>query len=215
MVRYIVFLAAAVAAYAQGSPPKPSVDDYPVQAKSGATRIGADFMVHSFSTGEEMFIAEKYLVVEVAFYPPKGGSVAVAASDFTLSVNGKKPLAAQNPAMVASSLKHRDWQFPHGPLGNLGIGGGNVGGGQPRTQGPFPGGPEPNRLPTPPRAPDGDSNTPTRETPKAEEVLVKTALPEGKFTEPVSGFIFFPWTGKVSAIKSLELLYDGVAIKLR
>jgi hypothetical protein len=215
MVRYIVLLAAAVAAHAQGSTPKPSADDYPVQAKLDATRVGADFMVHSFSAGEDMFIAEKFLVVEVAFYPPKGGSVAVATSNFTLTVNGKKALTAQNPAMVASSLKHRDWQFPHGPMGNLGAGGVNVGGGQPRTQPPFPGAPDPNRLPNPPRAPDGDSNTPQRETPKAEEVLLKTALPEGKHTQPVSGFIFFPWTGKVSAIKSLELMYDGVAIKLR
>ncbi len=215
MVRYLVFLAAAVAAYAQGSPPKPSADDYPVQAKSGTTRIGADFMVHSFSAGEDMFIAEKFLVVEVAFYPPKDGKVAVATSDFTLTVNGKKPLAAQNPAMVASALKHRDWQFPRGPLGNLGVGGVNVGGGQPRTQPPYPGAPDPNRLPNPPRAPDGDSNTPQRETPNAEEVLFKTALPEGTHSKPVSGFIFFPWTGKVSSIKSLELMYDGVAIKLR
>ena len=214
MVRYIVLLAAAIAAYAQGSTPKASPADYPVQAKIGATPIGADFMVHSFSAGEERFIAEKYLVVEVAFFPPKGEKVAVATTDFTLTVNGKKTLAAQNPAMVAASLKHRDGS-PLGRLGNLGIGGINVGG-QPRTQSPYPGGPDQNRLPNPPRAPDGDSNTPTRETPKAEDVLLKTALPEGTHSKPVSGFIFFPWTGgKISSIKSLDLNYNGVVIKLR
>jgi hypothetical protein len=215
MVRVIVFLAAAIAVQAQGTPPKPSVDEYPLQAKAGSVRIGADYMVHTFGTREQSFLAEKYLIVEVAFYPPKGDSVAVATSSFTLRVNDKKALTAQNPAMVASSLKHRDWLSQRGADAAAGLGGINVGMGGSRTQSPFPGGPEPNRLPAPPRAPDGDANVPARDTLKAEDVLTQTALPEGKFSGPVSGFIYFAWQGKASAIKSLDLIYDGVVIKLR
>src|SRR3954449_10785368 len=104
MVRYLVYLAAAAAAFAQGTTPKPSSEDYPVHAKSGANELAAEYMVHSFSAGEQMFIAENYLVVEVAFYPPKGGSVGVETGRFGLHDNGKTPLAPESPAMVAASL---------------------------------------------------------------------------------------------------------------
>ena len=162
-----------------------------------------------------MFIAENYLVVEVALYPPKGDSVHVETTKFSLRVNGKKLLPPENPTAVASSFKHRDWQLPRGPQGGIGIGGIGVGTGGPRTQPPFPGAPDSGRLPAPPRAPDGDSNTPQKETVKPEELLMKTALPEGSYKGPVSGFIFFAWRGKASTIKSIDLLYDDVTIRLR
>jgi hypothetical protein len=215
MVRYGILLLIAASAWAQGTVPKKSADEYPVQAKSGLNEIGAEYMVHSFSSGEQMFIAENFLVVEVAFFPPKGESVQVETSKFALRVNGKKALPVQNPAMVAAALRHRDMQSQRGPLGGIGLGGVNVGMGGPRTQSPFPGGPDPNRLPTPPRAPDGDSNTPTKDTVKADELLLKTALPEGAHKGPVSGFVYFAWQGKASTIKSIDLMYDDVVMKLR
>jgi hypothetical protein len=215
MRRYVIFLVAAIAAQAQGTAPKASANDYPVQAKSGLNDIGAEYMVHSFSMGEQMYVAENYLVVEVAFFPPKGKSVGVEASKLSLSVNGKKALPAQNPAMVAAALKHRELQSRRGPLGAIGLGGINVGMGAPRTQSPFPGGTDQGRLPNPPRAPDGDSNTPRKETENAEDILLKTALPEGTHKGPVSGFVYFAWQGKASTIKSIDLTYEGVVMKLR
>ncbi len=216
MLRYLVFLAAAIAAHAQGTTPKSAAQEYPVHAASGLNQIGADYMVHSFSSGQRMYLAENFLVVEVALFPPKGEIVQVDAGQFALRVNGKKlALMAQNPAMVAANLKHRDWQTPRGPQADLGLGGINVGLGRPRTQAPFPGGPEQNRLPTPPRAPDGDVNTPPRQTLPPEEVLIQTALPEGSYKGPVAGFVYFAWQGKASTIKSLDLIYAGVPLKLR
>jgi hypothetical protein len=176
--------------------------------------MGAEYMVHSFSEGEQMFLAEGYLVAEVAFFPPKGKSVEVEGGKFALRVNGKK-LAPQNPAMVAAAMKHRELRRQRGPLGGIGLGNIGIGSGGPRTQSPFPGGPEQGRLPTPPRAPDGDSNTPHKIEPDAEEILLKTALPEGSHQGPVSGFVYFPWTGKASGIKSLDLIYDDVTMKLK
>jgi hypothetical protein len=215
MVRFLFVLAAAVVAangaHAQGTTPKPSAEEYPEHATAGLYKIGADYMVHSFSSGEQMFIAENYLVVEVALFPPKGDSVHVETTKFSLRVNGKKPLPPENPTAVAASLKHKGWQLPRG----IGLGGIGVGMGGPRTQSPFPGGPETNRLPAPPRAPDGDSNTPQKETVKAEDLLLQTALPEGSYKGPVSGFVYFPWRGKASSIKSIDLLYDDVTIRLR
>ena len=81
-MRYLVFLAAVLAAHAQ-SAPKPSIysegtqtktsaGEYPVHATSGSLAIGAEYMVHSFGSGEQMYLAENYLVVEVALFPPKG-----------------------------------------------------------------------------------------------------------------------------------------------
>jgi hypothetical protein len=215
MARYLVLLAVAIAAHAQGTTPKASATEYPVHVKSGLNEIGAEYMVHSFSAGEQMYVAEKYLVVEVALFPPKGKSVKVEASKFSLRVNGKKPLAVQNPAMVAASLKHQGWLSRHGLDGGIGLPGIGGGMGGPRTQSPFPGGPDPNRLPEPPRAPGGDSNTPHKDELNPEELLMKTALPEGNFDGPVSGFLYFPWTGKASAIKSIDLMYDDLKITLR
>jgi hypothetical protein len=220
MARYVIFFAAAIAAYAQGTTPKPTAEEYPVHAAAGRDQLGAEYMVHSFSSGEQMFIAENYLVVEVALIPPKGDQVHVETTRFSLRVNGKKPLQPENPAAVVASLKHRDWQLPRGPQGGIGIPG--IGVGFPRQQGgPFPGGNDPNnpngngRLPAPPRAPDGDSNTPKKEPVNAEDILMKTALPEGTYKGAVSGFIYFPWRGKASSIKSIDLLYDDVTLKLR
>src|SRR5512141_98224 len=99
MVRYLVFLAGALAAYAQGSPgmtipaegttPKASAAEYPVHARSGNLAIGAEYLVHSFGSGEQMYLAENYLVVEVALFPAKGESVTAGAGKFALRVNGK------------------------------------------------------------------------------------------------------------------------------
>jgi hypothetical protein len=215
MARYFMILIAAIAAYAQGSTPKASAQDYPVHVKSGPNEIGAEYMVHSYSAGEQMFIAENYLVVEVAFFPPKGETVGVETSKFTLAVNGKKPIPVQNPSQVLAAIKHRENSRTRRVLSGLQLPGIGMGTGAPRTQPPFPGAPDPNRTPEPPRAPTGDSNTPTKETPDSEEILMNTALPEGPHKGPVSGFIYFPWSGKASTIKSLELDYEGVKISLR
>ena len=126
-MRYLAFLAAVLAAHAQGSPglgihaegtpPKASAAEYPVQAESGSLAIGAEYMVHSFGSGEQMYLAENYLVVEVALFPPKGGSFTADAGKFALRVNGKRTLLyAQNPPMVASNLNRRDYNAPRGAL---------------------------------------------------------------------------------------------------
>jgi hypothetical protein len=217
MMRTLILLAAAIAAYAQGSNPKKTAEEYPVHGPSGVNEIGAEYMVHSFGSGDQMFVVENFLVVEVALYPPKGEPVMVDTARFGLRVNGKRTvLQPQNPAMVATTLHHRDWQSPRGVQADAGMGGIGVGLGYPRTQAPFPGGPDPNRVPpNQPRAPTGDSNTPVKETVKPEEVLAKTALPDGPHKGAVAGFLYFSWQGKVSSIKSIDLIYNDEVLKLR
>lgn len=46
-------------------------------------------------------------------------------------------------------------------------------------------------------------------------MIVKTAFPEGEFRGAVSGYVYFPFTGKASKIKSVELLYGDARLKLK
>jgi hypothetical protein len=208
-------MAAAALAAAQGTTPKPSAADYPVHGEAGSTPIGAEFMVHSFGSGEQMYIAQDFLVVEVALYRPKDVMQPLDPSEFALRINGKKAvLNPQSPSLVAGSLNHPEWR--QRPTMEAGGGAGPVGIGYPQTRPPFPGAPQ-QRLPAPPRAPDagppGGIERQKAATP--EETLVQTALPTEPHRGAVSGFLYFPYTGKISSIKSLELTWQGASLKLR
>ena len=227
-MRVLVFFVAALAAHAQsppnfsihaeGTPPKPSAGEYPAHATSGNLAIGAEYMVHSFGSGEQMYLAENYLVVEVALFPPKGEGITAGAAGFTLRVNGKALLYAQNPQMVAANLNRRDYNSPRGPTADLGMGGVNIGLGYPQGRSPVPGAPDDRRrLPNPPRAPDAGApgGGEPKEQVRPEEVLLRTALPEDAHRGPVSGFLYFLYTGKASGLKSIDLLFQDAAIKLK
>ena len=43
----------------------------------------------------------------------------------------------------------------------------------------------------------------------------ETALPTGPHTGKVAGFVYFPFTGKSSSIKSLDLIYGSTVLKLK
>jgi hypothetical protein len=228
-MRHLVFLAAALSAhsqyaptnsiYSEGTKPKASAMEYPVHVTSGSLSIGADYMVHSFGSGEQMYLAENYLVVEVALFPPKGEGITAEAAKFTLRVNGKKTLLyAQSPQMVASNLNHRDWNQPRGATADLGVGGVGVGLGYPQSRNPVPGAPdERRRLPNPPRAPDAGvpGAGELKEVVRPEDLLIRTALPEDAHRGPVSGFLYFPYAGKASGLKSVELLFQDAVMRLK
>ena len=217
-MRYLAILAFALAAHAQGTEPKASAAEYPVHAESGNLAIGAEYMVHSFGSGEQMYLAERYLVVEVALFPPKGQSVTADAARFALRVNRKKTLLyAQSPALVASHLNQREWETTRGVEADLGVGGANIGLGHPQERDPVTGMPTGRRLPNPPRAPDagvpGGGEARQRERP--EELLIRTALPEDPRRGAVSGFLYFPYQGKASGLKSIDLLFQNAVMKLK
>ena len=217
-MRYLVILAFALLAQAQGTQPKASAAEYPVQAVAGNLAIGAEYTVHSFGSGEQMYLAENYLVVEVALFPPKGESVTADAAGFALRVNGKKTLLyAQSPALVASHLNQREWETTRGGTADLGVGGVNIGLGHPQGRDPVTGAPEGRRLPDPPRAPDagvpGGGEARQRERP--EELLIRTALPGDPHRPAVSGFLYFPYQGKASGLKSIDLVFQDAVMKLK
>ncbi len=221
-MRSVCFFLIASSAFAQGTEPKAKPEEYPVQAHAKVlgqpVGVGAEFMVHSFSRGEESYIAPEFLVVEVALFPAKGANLSISPSQFTLRINGKKQvLQAQSPEMVASSLDHPQWQNrPRFEAGG-GMGGIGVGTGRPQPtnipgQPPEPG----TRLPNPPGVPqDNPGAVEPRQRVSPQELAVQTALPSGDFHRPVSGFLYFVYKGKSSSIKSLELQYEDATVKLR
>jgi hypothetical protein len=223
-VRWILFTCFAGLAFAQGLPsgplqgapqgtqPKAKPDDYEVHAQAGDSGIGAEFMVHSFSGEGQTYIAKDYLVVEVALFPAQGNSVEIRDGAFGLRINAKKTLLPETPYMVASELQHPDWQEA-GPHVEAGAGAGNAGvifGAPPRST--IPGVEQPgSRLP-----PQDNPSGVEKQPPVPADVLVVTAaLPEGGHKGPVSGFLYFRYSGKISAVKSLVLVYEDAELKLR
>jgi hypothetical protein len=212
-------LCCASAAFAQlrgGTEPKPKPEEYEVHAQAGDVAIGAEYMVHSFAGEGATYIARDFLVVEVALYPPKGENVKVNSGAFALRVNGgKKMIAPVSPTAVAYALQHEDWQDHPRAEGSIGSGAGDIIFGRPAPT-KVPGGQQP-RTPRAPRAPDPDAPGGVEPQPRirADELVVRTALPEGDFSGPVSGFLYFPYKGKTTSIKSLNLVYGDAALKLR
>ncbi len=212
-----LFLCGAGLAFAQGgTEPKPKAEDYEAHAQLKKAAIGAEYMVHSFSGEGTTYIAKDYLVVEVALYPPKGERITVDGRAFTLRVNGAKhPILAVPASFVASTLSHEDWNTSRRLEGSVGSGPADVIFGRPRpTRVPGEQGPG---TPLPPRVPESDPPGGIDRQPRATapELVVKVALQDGTFAGPVSGFVFFPYKGKASSIKSIELLYDDAVVKLR
>lgn len=192
-----------------GTTPKASEQDYPVRAKLQKLSIGAEYLVHSFSSGRQMFIAKDYLVVEVALFPAKGENLEVNASHFTLCVNGRKQaLSPQAPEFVADSLKHPDQSYGLHPVAALGP----IVLGQPQPTERFPGDPNGRAGTPPPQAPEDNPSGLDKEPPiRAEDLVVQAALPDGEHHGPTSGFLYFPYRGNIHRIRSLELMFTGPA----
>lgn len=212
-MRWTVLCLSTALAFAQGTTPKPAPTDYDVHLSDGPLDIGAEYMVHSYSNGEQMYIAERFLVVEVALYPlMKTDEVNVDMKKFGLRLNHKTLLQAVNPKEVANALRQSPWMMQRQSPISGGVGAGPVD--VPIGQSPYP--PQQRRMPNPPRAPEPDaSGGIERKQVSPEEVLLQTALPPGPHKGPVSGFVYFYFTGKPSSLKAVELDYDGVTLKLK
>ncbi len=192
-MRPLLLLGLAGAVFAQGTTPKAKPEDYPAHAQARSAALGAEFMVHSFSGGEQTYVARGFLVVEVALYPPHGQNVDVHSGNFVMYINGRKQeLLPQPPSLVAASIAHPDWNSTRHVEANAGAGPVSVG------------------RPMPAQVPHAQTTQS-----KPEQVLIETALPQGEHHAPVSGFLFFAYSGRVQAIKSLELRYEDAILRLR
>jgi len=197
--------------------------DYPAHATLGATSIGAEYLVHSIPAGNQTLLTPEYLVIDVAVFPPRGSAVEIGSGTFTLRLNGKKQvLYPVSPGFVAASLKYPDWEIrPHAEA-TAGMGDTGVVIGRPPVVGRFPDDPRPgqSRLPRAPKAPvPDDQRGVEHDSPESiDQVIARTALPEGPAPKPVSGYLYFAHKGKAKTVKSLELIYqektETVTLKL-
>jgi len=215
----LAFAGVAVLA-AGGTVTKPAGSDYAVSKTTVESTVAADYLVQSLSGSGQTYVADRHLVVEVAIFPATGKEVTVSLNSFTLCINGKRvALFAQTPEMVASSLKHPDWEYERQLTMAGSVGDRGVILGRPPVSERFPGDPRPGRerLPNPPRV---ESVTPLAEPKSAAEIAVETALPEGRTRYSVSGHVYFPYGGKLKAIRSVALLVttgenEPVVLRLR
>jgi hypothetical protein len=111
---------------------------------------------------------------------------------------------------VASSLNRPEWQNRPRVMAGGGMGGVGIGTPQP--------GPVPGQQPrNPPEMPKDDPSGGLAQKPhvSAPDMAVQTALPQGEFKAPVSGYVYFSYHGKAGSIKSLVLYYQDTALPLR
>ncbi len=215
-MRTILALAFAATAWAQatGTTPKPKPDGYPAHSRAGDVAIAAEYLMHTLPSGTRQFVIPKYLVIEVAIYPPRAGAVEVANTMFSLRVNGRKELRPHSPEMAAYSVRYaeqnqqRGIQAAAGPV---------VIGRAPRSE-RFPGDPSADREPPVARVPQPAHGGVERQEPEtAPEAIARTAFPDVRATGPVSGFLFFEFQGKMKSIESLELVFhsgEGAIVRL-
>ncbi|HEX3747978.1 MAG TPA: hypothetical protein VHW09_28800 [Bryobacteraceae bacterium] len=219
-MRYSLLLCCVALLFA-GTETKPKVDDYDVHLQEKNLAVGADFTVHSYSRGEQMYIARDYLVVEVALFPAKGTEFEVHDSDFTLRINGKTLIDARAPDVVVGDMRHPEYKPERGGLHPEVMGGvGGIGakiGGPPVNSNPYPGTQVPGTPPAypPVEIPRDNPSGVTAETVDPYELLMQTALEEGSHRAPISGFVYFPFRGNLKSVKTLELVYGDAVLKLR
>jgi hypothetical protein len=196
-----------------GRTPRSSASDYPVHqdtatATIAAVRVSADQLNKNFP-GD---FSKKYVVVEVAIYPKDGSSIEVANPDFVLKLADSEshPDTAEE---VAGLWRHHTAHPDTPSTSNTHVTtetGVYVGSGtDPNTgrRGTTTGTYERVGVSNDPnQAPRYPTNTSSIDADRMEAQLSKWALPEGKTTAPVAGYLYFPVSAKRSK-GILELQY--------
>ncbi len=151
-------------------------------------------MGHAVPTPDGVYSTEDYVTVEAALFGAPDARLKLSADEFSLRVNGKKaPFASVAPQLVLKSLKDPNWEppVPAESKSKTGFGGGG-------------GGAQGNPPPAPVHMPIELQHVMSQRVQKA-------ALLEGDRALPRAGLIFFQYRGKPESIRSLELIYSGVA----
>ena len=216
MRRIVVACFAAGLLFADsGIRPRGNASDYPAHVViDGLTIAGAlvpPAQVRKIFAGD--LTGGGYIVVEVALYPEAGAAVDISPGDFTLAGGAESsmvhPVSPQSIAGVLdrkNSPRHRDTdvtatigyesgtdpitgQRRSGIYTGVGVANGPAG-----TLGPPPAGPDPWTV---------------------RQELEDRALPEGKVSKPVAGYLYFPKPSRKSKNAGYELTYYGATRQVR
>ena len=178
---------------ALGLPPRSTPADYQIVGKAGSVTIAAEFDSHSVPLAEGPLTTNDFVVVEAAFFGPSGTRLILTPGNFSLRINGKKPVPAQPAGLVLKSLKDPSYE----PLVKSEVGKTKIGDSSGR------GGGQDDGPPAPPKVPIEVQLSMEKRTKKA-------SMPEGDRPLPQAGLLFFEFGGKA---RSVELIYDGPAGK--
>jgi len=208
-----------ILAAGQGLPPRTSVGDYPAHenaanASIGVVRLRPDQVSQMFSAD----ISKNYVVLEVAVYPKNSAAADVRLFDFGLRFGGEQETRPDTPDQASIP-----WRETRGIQDRIqtseevgvfvGTGTDPVTGQRTTRTGTYErvgvgvGTSSDHRFPDPPRGPD----------PRIlEDKLAAKALPEGKTSHPIAGYLYFPQPTKKAKDGKLELTYskDGTSFAL-
>jgi hypothetical protein len=181
----------------KGMPPRASAADYQAHAQAGAVTLAAESSGHSVPTQQGLLSTEDYVAIEIGFFGAPGARATISSADFSLRINGKKPVPSQPFGLAAGSVKDPAWEPPV-PV-------------QSKSKTSLNAGDEGEKRD--PNAPPPVVRIPVEIQRGWSQRVLKAALPEGDRPLPQAGVIFFQYRGKVQNIDSLELLYAGPAGK--
>ncbi len=192
------------AAEAKGMTPRTNPSDYQASGQAGAVTIAAEFGGHSVPTLDGPLTSDEYIVLEIALYGPPGARATISSADFSLGINGKKPVPSQPFVLVGANVKDPEWEPPEKVAAakkaktsmNAGAGDGSD-----QEEKPDPNAPPPEvKIPVPVQR-------------GWAQRVQRVALPEGDRPLPQAGALFFQYRGKIQNISSLQLVYAGPAGK--
>lgn len=216
MKRIALMLAAVIAAFASnGIRPRGTPADYSAHATSDGVTIAA--AVVPPAQVRKIFSADLnsggYIVIEVAVYPESAPDVDVSSGDFMLSPAGETSAVPPVSARTIAGVFDRKNSSPRGRDTNVDVAIGYETGNDPvtgqRRSGTYTGvavenGPQ-GTLAPPPSGPDPWT---------IKQELEERSLPEGKSTQPVAGYLYFPKLKKSRSV-GYDLTYYGVSNKVR
>jgi len=190
-----VSLMLVMALAGQGTQPRADASKYEVQGALDDLTIGAEYLVHSVPASSGYIIADDYLVVEAALFGPRFATVNLSFTDFELRISstssqvGPTIIEARSPTFRASFAAPQ--RAPGDPN-------------------------RPPQRPAPTRVPTSINNSGIQQEAALplDQQIDRASLPTGEQKVPVSGALFFPFKGKTTSIKSLEMIYTGPAGKL-
>ncbi len=201
---WIFCILAGITLFAQADP-RPKVGDYPVHGGLRQYELGAEYMGRSFFVEDKAYDAGDFIAVEIGVYPRKGVALKIMTSQYALRFNGKKELVyAQSAGSVAVSMRLQPWDSQRR---GVVIGAGPVIIGAPQGGPRFPG--DPGRRPPvsrPAPEPDHQGNVEREAPPDYADLVNRAAFVEGVVEKPARGYLFFPYAGKLTKLKKIELV---------
>ncbi len=184
----------------KGLLPRATPADYPDQAQVGKLTIAAELQGHSVPTSQGNLTTEDYVAVETAFFGPPGARLTLSFDNFSLRINGKKPVPSQPYGVVLGNIKDPEWVPPEPEKPKVPA---NIITGD---EAPQKEKAEDKQPPFPPKIPIEVQRAMNQRVQRA-------ALPEGDRALPVAGLVFFWYSGKIEKIHTIELIYSGAAGK--